>query len=455
MPRILVDTTPLKESKDFQRLWWGLGVSNFGHQMTAFAVALEVFDITKSTLHVGFLGLAGLIPLVVLGLYGGALVDAFDRRKISLLASTVLWSATILLAIQAFMDLHNVYVLYALVALQSAAFAVNNPARQAILPRLVRIELIPAANALMTTLWTIALMGGPFAAALLVDNVGYGWTYAVDAVLFTAALYAIWRLPSIKPGEDPAQSGALANTSEGSSLERDSQGVESPKARKRVGLSSVLDGFRYLKTQPDVRMTFLVDLAAMILAMPRVLFPAIGMIVLGGGATTVAILTAALAGGTLLAGVFSGIFSRATRHGAIIVGAISAWALSVTAFGVVIVAAGRTEPSEPLWNYIALAAVALAVGGASDEISAIFRQTILQTATPDHMRGRLQGIFIVVVAGGPRLSELWIGAQATWWGEGMAALIGGLSCLVVLWLLVAGRRQFLAYDSRNVAKING
>lgn len=441
MSKIFVDTTPLKESKDFQRLWWGLGVSNFGHQMTAFAVGLEVYDITKSTLAVGFLGLAGLIPLVVLGLYGGALVDVFDRRKISLMASIVLWSATIMLAVQAFMDLHNVYILYALVALQSAAFAVNNPARQAILPRLVRIELIPAANALMTTLWTIALMGGPFAAALLVDTVGFGWTYAVDAVLFTAALYAIWRLPSIKP---------LPPTALDASGEAEAQ---SP-GRKRVGLSSVLDGFRYLKTQPDVRMTFLVDLAAMILAMPRVLFPAIGMVVLGGGATTVAILTAALAGGTLLAGVFSGIFSRATRHGAIIVGAISCWALSVAAFGAVIVAAGRTEPTQPLWNYIALAALALAVGGASDEVSAIFRQTILQTATPDHMRGRLQGIFIVVVAGGPRLSELWIGAQATWWGEGMAALIGGLSCLVVLWILVAWRRQFLAYDSRNVARQN-
>lgn len=445
MSKIFVDTTPLKESPEFKRLWWGLGLSNFGHQMTAFAVALEVYEITKSTFSVGLLGLAGLIPLVVLGLYGGALVDAFDRRKISLLASTVLWAATILLALQAFMGVENVYVLYALVALQSAAFAVNNPARQAILPRLVRMELIPAANALMTTLWTVALMGGPFAAALFVDHLGYGWTYTVDALLFTAALYAIWRLPSILPSADPNAAPA-----------EDSQdGTErAPRERKRVGLSSVLDGFRYLKTQPDVRMTFLVDLAAMILAMPRVLFPAIGTVVLGGGPTTVAILTAALAGGTLAAGVFSGIFSRATKHGAIIVGAITCWALSVAAFGAIIISAGRTEPSEPLWNYVVLAAIALAVGGASDEVSAIFRQTILQTATPDHMRGRLQGIFIVVVAGGPRLSELWIGAQATWWGEGMAALVGGFSCVVVLWLLVAGRKQFLAYDSRKVVRHN-
>lgn len=432
MPKILIDTTPLKESKDFTRLWWGLGVSNFGHQMTAFAVALEVYHITRSTFAVGLLGLAGLIPLVVLGLYGGALVDTFDRRKMSLIASTVLWGVTVLLAVQAFLGLNNVYVLYGLIAVQSAAFAVNNPARQAIMPRLVRIELIPAANSLMTVLWTIALMGGPFAGALFVDKLGYGWTYTVDAVLFTAALYAIFKLPAILPGgEEPQAEGET-------------------KERKRVGFSAVLDGFRYLKTQPDVRMTFLVDLAAMIFAMPRVLFPAIGVIVLGGAETTVAILTAALAGGAMLAGLFSGLYTRATRHGAIIVGAITAWGLSVVAFGAVIMSAGESEPGSPMWGHIALAAVALMIGGISDEISAVFRQTILQTATPDKMRGRLQGVFIVVVAGGPRLSELWLGAEASWFGEGKTAFIGGLTCIVVLWILVACRKQFLAYDSRKV-----
>jgi len=436
MSKIFVDTTPLKESADFHRLWWGLGVSNFGAQLTVVAVGLEVYELTKSTFSVGLLGLAALIPLVILGLYGGALVDAYDRRKVSLIASTALWVITVALAVQAWVGLNNVYVLYALVALQSAAFAVNNPARQAILPRLVRPELMPAANSLMTITWNVALTGGPLAAALLVDHFGYGLTYSIDAVLFTAALYAIFKLPTMQP------------TSQGP-VAQDGEPVASSNRRK-VGIGAVFDGFRYLATQPDVRMTFLVDLAAMVFSTPRVLFPAIGVVVLGGEATTVGILTAAFAIGAILAGLFSGALTRVTKQGLVIVVAITVWGLAIVAFGVVILAAGEGTPDHTLWGHLWLAAFALAVAGASDAVSAVFRQTILQTATPDHMRGRLQGVFIVVVAGGPRLGELWLGAQATWWNEGTAAVVGGITCIVVLWLLMKWRPNFLRYDSSKV-----
>lgn len=435
MASLLVDITPLRESRDFTRLWWGLGVANFGAQLTVVAVGLEVYSITRDTFMVGLLGLAALIPLIVLGLYGGALVDHYDRRKVALAASTVAWVVTTALAVQAWLGVQNVWVLYGLVALQSAAFAVNNPARQAILPMLVKPQHMAAANSLMAITWNLALTGGPLAAAILVGQLGYGAAYTVDAVLFLVALWALFKLPAMLPADLvehnlAAQNGAVIG-------------------RKRVGLASVLDGLKYLNTQPNVRMTFLVDLAAMVLAMPRVLFPAIGMVVLGGGEFTVGVLTAAFAVGGILAGLLSGGLTRLTKQGAIIAGAITCWGLSIVAFGMVIMAAGQTSPDETNMPLLIWASVTLVLAGGSDAISAVFRQTILQTATPDRMRGRLQGVFIVVVAGGPRLGELWIGAQSTWFTEGGAAIIGGLTCIAVLWGLLKWQPSFLKYDSRN------
>jgi len=429
MPRIFVDTTPLRESPEFARLWWGLGVSNFGAQLTVMAVSLEVFDITNSTFYVGLLGLAALIPLVLLGLYGGALVDHYDRRKVSLLTSSALWVVTLALAGQAWLGLRNVYVLYALVALQSACFAVNNPARQAIIPKLVRPELMPAANSLMGLTGNLAFSVGPFVGALLVQLAGFAPAYTIDAVLFLAALFAVFKLPSMMPERQLDESG-------------------NPVEHKRVGLRAVLDGFVYLKTQADVRMTFIVDLCAMIFASPKVLFPAIGTLALGGGPTTVGILTAGVAVGGVVASALSGGLLRVTKQGRIITIAITLWAAAISAFGVIVVMAGQTSPSQPKWGFIFAAAFALVCAGAADQVSAMFRQTILQTATPDHMRGRLQGVFIVVVAGGPRLGELWLGAQATWWNEGVAAVVGGLTCIVVMWFIVRRQRTFLEYDSK-------
>ncbi|WP_435300485.1 MFS transporter [Timonella sp. A28] len=430
MPRLLVDLTPLKESPDFARLWWGLGISNFGAQLTVMAVGLEVYDITKSTFHVGLLGLSALIPLVLLGLYGGALVDAYDRRKVALTTSTALWIITAVLAVQAWLGVRNVVVLYVIVALQSACFAVNNPARQAIIPRLVRPELMPAANSLMGLTGNLAFSLGPLTGAVLVQYVGYATAYSIDALLYLAALFAVFKLPSMRP-QTVQETGELAPT-------------------RRVGVRSVLDGFAYLKTQADVRMTFLVDLCAMIFASPKVLLPAIGVVALGGGSTTVGILTTGAAIGGLLASAFSGGLTGVIQQGKVITYAITAWGLSIVLFGIIVVSAGQTNPQEPKWALIIAASCALVLAGASDQISAVFRQTILQTATPDHMRGRLQGVFIVVVAGGPRLGEVWLGLEATWWGEGTAAIVGGLTCLFALWLLVWRQRSFFRYDASRV-----
>lgn len=432
MPRLIADLTPLRVSPAFRRLWWGLGVSNIGTQITVVAVGLQVYSLTGSTLAVGTLGIAALLPLVALGLYGGALVDHYDRRRVSLLASSVLWLVTAGIAAQAWLDVGSVNLLYGLVALQSAAFAINNPARTSIVPRLLEPQLMPAANALQTLSMNIALTGGPLIGATLVGWGGYGIAYTLDALLFTAALWAVWRLPAVPP-EPGVDEGAATGA---------------PR-RRVVGLSSVLDGLRYLATRPNVRTTFVVDLDAMVLAFPRVLWPAAGALYLGGGETTTGVLAAGFAVGGILASVFSGALVRVRWQGRIIVWAITSWGVCVAAFGAVLVAVGPGAPDGVLWGAVVLAGVALLLAGGSDAISSVFRQSILQTATPDHMRGRLQGVFIVVVAGGPRLGEMVLGTEATWFGEGWAAVVGGLACVAVLWLVVRLQPRFWRYDARH------
>ena len=423
---LLLDLTPLRTSPPFRRLLIGLGVSNLGSQLTVVAVGLQVYAITGSTLSVGVLGVCALVPLVALGLYGGALVDAYDRRRVALLSSLGLWVVTIALAVQAWLHLDSVLLLYALVALQSAGFAINNPARTSIIPRLVEARLLPAANVLTTIETNVALTVGPLLGALLVAVWDFGPAYTIDALLFTFALWALWRLPDLPPLTADGSAGS------GSS---------------RRGFASIVEGLHYLATRPNVRMTFVVDLIAMVFAMPRVLFPAVGVVFLGGGATTTGLLSAAYAAGAVLAGVFSGGLVAMRWQGRIITGSILAFGASVAAFGMVLVVAGPGRPADVLVVALALAMLFLALAGGSDAISSVFRQTILQSATPDQMRGRLQGVFIVVVAGGPRLGDLALGAESSWVGEGWAAVLGGVTCMLVLSLVVAVQRRFLRYDA--------
>ncbi len=278
-----------------------------------------------------------------------------------------------------------------------------NPARAAIYPRLLPAELLPAANALSVTAMNLTFLVGPLLAGVLVDLGGFATAYTVDAVLFTAALWGIWRLPAMPPeGRPPGEPG-------------------------RVGLQAVWDGLAFLGTHPNVRMTFLADLIAMILAQPRALLPAIAALVLGGGARTVGILTAGLAVGGLVAMVLSGPLGRVRRQGLAVVVSVVGWGASFIGFGAAVLAAGQVlSVTAALW----VATATMACAGAADAVSAVFRSTILQAATPDHLRGRLQGVFIVVVAGGPRLGELLSGVVASWIGEGWTAVVGDIACVV-------------------------
>ena len=428
MARLLVDITPLRVSPAYRRLWLGNTLAYVGTQLTLVAVSLEVFALTGSSFAVGLLGLAALVPLVVAGLYGGAIADRHDRRRVALTSSAVMWLTTVGIAAQAWAGLESVPVLYALVALHSGASGINQPTRGAIIPALVGLPLVPAANALNMMTFSVALMVGPVLGGVLVAAVGYAWTYSIDVVTFLAALYAVWRLPSLPPQQ--AEAAAASGT--------------------RGGLASVVEGLRFLGSRPNLRMTFLADIVAMTTAFPRALLPAIGAVVLGGGEAAVGVLLAAMAAGAFLAGLFSAPFTRLHAQGWGVYVSILVWGGAVAAFGGVVWWAQSLPDGDPrLTLAFALAALCMAVGGAADSLSGVFRGSILQSATPDHLRGRLQGVFVVVVAGGPRLGELLTGGASVGLGEGPTLLAGGVLCMLGVTALMRWEPGFLRYDARN------
>jgi MFS family permease len=423
---LLLDLTPLRVNPSYRRLYSGFTVSGVGAQLATVAIGLQVYEITGSSFAVGLVGLCALGPIILMGLYGGALVDAHDRRTVALVAGAVLWCGSMLNTVQALLGNTHVGVLYALVAVYNAGFAVVSPARSAIYPRLLEDALLPAANALNVAAMNIAMTVGPLLAGVLVDWGGYAVAYGVDTGLFAFAIWGLLRLEPIPPEVDP-----LSDT-----------GVP----RRRPGLASVLDGLKFLGTRPNLRMTFLADFCAMILAQPRALFPAVAMLAFGGGAKTVGFMSAAVAVGAMGAMLFSGRLGGIRRQGLAVVVSVALWGVSIVGFGVsVAFAGGVLTRTEALW----CGAAALASAGAADSVSAVLRSTILQAATPDHLRGRLQGVFIVVVAGGPRLGDLVAGTGAAAYSEAFAAVAGGALCVAAVVALGGWQRGFLRYDARS------
>lgn len=405
--RIFADLTPLRTSPDYRRLWYGNTISWMGQQMTALAVSLQVYAITHSTFAVGLVGLCSLVPLVVFGLYGGAIADTVDRRKLGLYSALGATAMSLALAAAALAGYHRVWLLYTVVACQAVCFAMNSPARTSMIPRLLPTEQLPAANALNSLTGNLGLMGGPMLGGVIVGLWGYQTAYLIDVVAFSGSLYAMWRLPSMRPDHG-----------------------EGPRRR-----ASVLDGLRFLATRPNLRMTFFSDMAAMVLAQPRALFPAVAVLWFGGDAKTVGLLVAAPAVGAVLGGLFSGWLGGIRRHGLAILIAVAAWGAAIACFGL----------SRQLW----LGLFFLAVAGCADTVSMVFRSTMLQAATPDAMRGRLQGVFIVVVAGGPRLGDFLAGSAADLTSPAIAVIGGGLACILVVTALGLGRRAFARYDASD------
>jgi MFS family permease len=404
--KLLTDLGPARRSPAYRRLLIGQVISQSGTQLTMVALPIQVFAITGSSFSVGLLGLVSFVPLLIGGLYGGAVADSMDRRKLAMLTSTGLAATSGLLVVQAVTHLHSVALLYVLAAVQALLAGVDSPARTAIIPRLVPTADLPAAGALSYAGTTLATTVGPLVAGLLIAGPGLGITYGIDTLSFTAAFVAVFQLPTLAP--------------EGGGT--------------KAGSASVLEGLRFLRTQPVVTMTFAVDLVAMIFGMPRALFPALAAHRIGGGARTVGYLYTAIAAGGLVGTVFGGWFSRIRRQGLAVLVAVAGWGVSVVGFGLV--------------DSLIPALLVLAAAGAADAISAVFRGVILQTATPDAMRGRLQGIFIAVVAGGPRLGDLESGAAASLLSLQGAVVSGGVAVLVGVAALAAAVPSFRRYQPR-------
>ncbi len=404
---VAVDLTPMRVSRPFRYLVLGEAVSVIGTWVTLVAVPLQVYAITSSSAAVGLVGIAGLVPLVVFGLYGGAIADAVDRRKLVLLTTLGQALLSVVLVAQAAAGYDRLWLLYTVVAASSGLSAIDSPARQAFVPRLLPPSLLPAANAIKLLEFNLAVTVGPLLAGLLVAQLDYQAAYAFDAVTFAAALVAVAALPSMAP--------------EGGG--------------RRAGLASVLEGLAFLRTREVLLMTFVLDLVAMVFGMPRALFPALAENVFGGGSQTAGLLYSSLAAGALVGGLFSGWFGRVHRQGIAVVVSILVWGAAVTAFGL----------ASALW----VALLCLAVAGTADMVSAAFRTAILQAAAPDEMRGRLGGVFTVVVAGGPRLGDARAGGGAELVGVQGASVVGGLAVLGITAVVAARAPRFRSYDARD------
>jgi MFS family permease len=403
---IVIDTRPLR-IRDFRRLWVSTAVTSVGSQLTAVAVPKQVYDLTGSSGYVGLTGAVGLAALLIFGLWGGAIADAFDRRKVIIVSNVGIAVVSGLLWVQAFTGLHSVWVIFVLFGVQQSFAAVNLPTRNAMVPRLVPTELVAPANALEFTVFTFGAVFGPLAAGALIPLLGLSTLYLIDTVALSVSVLLVVPLPAMPPGNGSGQG---------------------------AGLRDIVAGFRYLSTQKVLLASFLVDIIAMVFGMPRALFPELAERTFGdppGGGLALGWLYAAIPIGAVVLGVLSGWISRLPRQGVVVTFAIIIWGLAVAGFGL----------STALW----LAVVLLAVGGAADLVSAIHRSAILQTAATDEMRGRIQGVFTVVVAGGPRIADVVHGWAATGPGTRVATTVGGLLVVVMTVVAVAALPAFWRY----------
>jgi MFS family permease len=404
--RIAVDIRPLRESRDFRRLWFGVGISAIGSQITTVAIPFQLWEETHSTLLVGLLGLAALVPLLVVPVYGGAVADAVDRRRMLLLSDVATMLVTAGLLVNALLPNPSVWFLFVAEALGTAAYGFQRPARNALTPRLVREDQLLAAIAVEDVVFTLARVAGPVMAGGLITVVGLSGAYAVDIATFAASLGAIWLLPSAPPAADA----------------------------DRPSWQSILNGFRYVERRKVLLGIFVVDTIAMIFGMPKALFPAFTE-QLGGGAGLLGLFYAAPFAGALLASLTSGWMMTVRRQGVGVCIAAAAWGVAIALVGF----------AETAW----FALVFLAVAGAADFISAVLRSNILLTVTPDSMRGRLSGIELAQVAGAPELGNFEAGLVASLTSVRASIVSGGILTVVGTAVAALAIPALVRYDARR------
>lgn len=407
--RIVIDVSPLRETPAYRWLWVGSLLNNAGSQVTQLALPFQIYVLTGSVLAVGGLAAVRLAALICFALPGGSLADAYDRRKLLLAAQLAGAATSLVLAFLAFSDDPPLWAIYAVAFVGTGLSTIDGPTRRAVVIELVGARRMASAVVLEQAGSQAASIFGPALGGVLIAALGLPIAYLIDAATFAASLAAALALPSMRP--------------EGGG--------------SRPGLSSVLEGLRFARQVPVILSGFVVDLDAMIFGMPVALFPILAVTTLHGGATELGLLTAAPAVGALVGALTTGWLSGVRHQGRVVLASVALWGIGICAFGL-----------SSAW--LAGGLVCLAVAGWADVISAVMRATIVQTVTPDRLRGRLSALHALVVTGGPRLGDMEATAVAAVVGAPASVVLGGVLCLVGLVIVHRRFPQLAAYDAGEV-----
>lgn len=407
-----VDIGPLRRHRDFRLLYAGQLVSFFGSMITSVAVPYQAYALTHSPLAVGLFGIVQLVPLLILAFLGGALADAFDRRRLVQITELSLAGLSGVLLLNALLPHPLLWLLYVIAGLAAGLDALQRPSLNALLPRLVERDELAAAGALNGIRSTFGMIAGPAVAGLLIAVVGLPATYGLDVVTFAVSLAALRLMRAVPP----------------------------PADAERPSLRRVAEGLRYARSRPELLGTYIVDIIAMFFGMPTALFPALALQYARTGtglasSTVLGFLYAAPAVGMFLAEVTSGWTGRIHRHGVAVILAAGGWGLAITGMGL--------APS------LAVALVCLAAAGAADALSGIFRGVIWNQTIPDSLRGRLAGIEMISYSSGPLLGDVESGAVATAFSLRASILSGGILCVVGVGLAALALPAFRRYDERH------
>jgi MFS family permease len=445
--RLLTDVTPLREHPAFRRLWLGTMLSRTGSAMTWFAVTLQVFDLTRSPAAVGGLGVAMLIPLLLITLPGGTLADRVDRRRL-VLAVTVGQTAlsVVLFALAAFGGA-SLWALYALVTASAAFSAVSAPAQQTFIPRLVPKEQLGTAMALNRIVFQVVMTAGPALAGVITAWAGLRGCYLADVVSFAGALWGVGRLPAMPPARPPFSADSTASadsatedgaTEDGATEDKAAEhSTAADRARPRSGLALTLEGLAFIRRTPVLCGAFLADVNATFFALPVSLFPAINAERFGGNPRTLGLFTTAIGVGGLVSAVFAGPLKHTRRHGLVMLACVAVWGGGFALFAV--------APS--LW----LTLLALAIAGLADTFTVVVRGIIVQETTPDEFRGRVNAADFLVGSGGSQLGSLEAGLVGSWATPVISALSGGLLTVLGVLAIGAALPGFRRYQSPTPA----
>ncbi|MFJ7154151.1 MFS transporter [Streptomyces sp. NPDC101118] len=404
---VVPDLSPWRSSRDFRLLFYQGTVNFFGSFMAMIALPLQIKHLTDSPLAVGAMGAVELVPLVVCGLYGGALADAVDRRRLILLTEAGLGLLAVVLLVNALLPDPLLWPLYMVAAGVSALAGLQRPALDSLMARIVPHDQMTAAAALNAVRYQIGAIAGPALAGLVVAYAGYAPAYAVTVAGFVLSVLLCARLAPAPPARDA----------------------------ERPSLRGIAEGARYAWSRPVLLGTYAVDLAAMFFAFPNTIFPFLADEL--DATWALGLMYAAGAVGSLLLGLTSGWTSRIRRHGLLVVCGAAAWGLAVAA-------AGRVSG---IW----LVLVCLAVAGAGDMLSGLGRATIWNQTIPDGLRGRLAGIEVLSYSVGPQLGQVRAGTMAGWTGTRAAFWTGGLACVASVAALAALLPKLITYDARTDA----